>query len=216
MRARVQKTTVMVVVPTILFLLLMLIGFDLYPVVSGNDELVIEQQAWLQVVRNEYLAKDILILAYRPATYHSQAVSDLQVILPGLQQTQTGLLKGDASLGLPNNPSDEVRQILQRAQSDYVPLVAALKVILAHSDGPVDPIQLNIVMMHEYPYSVTMAQLAILIQQQAEATNLHLLIIKISIKTLLLVVISAHYLFSGRKAFNRLVEIEEEAQKKQA
>ncbi|HLZ64374.1 MAG TPA: hypothetical protein VKR06_46180 [Ktedonosporobacter sp.] len=211
MKAEVQRASTVWVIATMLLLLFMLIGFDLYPFITSNDDLVIEQQAWLQVARDEYLAKDTLILAYRPATYHSQAVSDLQTILPGLQQTQNGLLKGDASLGLPDNPSDEVKQLLQRAQSDYVPLVTALKVILAHPDGPVDPIQINIVMMHEYPYSITMAQLAILIQQQAEATNLHILIIKIVIKTLLILVIAGHYLIIGRKVLDKLAVLDSQA-----
>jgi len=208
MKAKTQRAIVSMVVASITFLLLTLIGFDIYPLTTGNDALIVEQQAWLQVVRDEYLAKSVLILAYRPVSSHSQAISNLQVILPGFQQTQSGLLNGDTLLGLPSNPSDDVKRILQQAQSDYVPLVAALKVILAHPDGPVDPTEVDIVLLHDYPYSITMAGLATLLQQQAEAVNLHLIIIKLILKTSLIAIIVGYHFLSGRRMFDKLVEIE--------
>jgi hypothetical protein len=210
MKAPTQQKATKVVIIAILLLLLMLIGFDLLPIISGNDELVIEQQAWLQVARDEYLAKDVLILAYRPTTYHSQVISDLQVILPQMEQAQAGFLKGDASLGLPP-ASDDIKRALSRMDNDYLPLVAALKAILEHPDGPVDPTQVNIILLHDYPYSIAMAQLALLLQQQAEATTQHLLIIKIVIKTLLILVIAGHYLLVGRKILAKMVREEAKA-----
>src|SRR5439155_16515450 len=146
MNAKMQRTGSTLIVITLILLLCILVGFDVYPSLSGNDPLVVQNQVLLQLVRAQYLAKDALILKYEPATYHVQAISDLQTILPTMEQTQVGLSKGDSSLGLPNNPSDDVKRALVRAQTDYTALIAAFKVILANPDSPIDPIELNIIL----------------------------------------------------------------------
>ncbi len=210
MKAKTHRTATTLVVVAMVVLLLMLVGLDIYPLLAGNDAYIIEQQAWLQVARDEFVAKDVLILAYRPASYHSQAISDLQVVLPQLEQTQTGLTKGDSALGLPV-PTDDIARQLARAQDDYLAITTALHAILKTPDAPVDPTQVNIIMAHEYSYSLAMAQVALLEQQQAEATMLHLIVIKVTLKTLLLLVISTHFLSVGRAVLNKQVELEEEA-----
>ena len=185
---------------TCVSLLLILIGVDIYPLLTGNNGYQIEQQAWLQVARDEYLAKDVLILAYRPVTFHSQAISDLQVIVPQMIQAQNGFLHGDSSLGLPV-PSDEVQQLLVRANDDYQPIITALSIILKSPDAPPDPIQVNIVLNHDYSYAILMAQIATLVQQQAEATALHLIVIKVGLKSTLILVLLIYYFISIHPLF---------------
>ncbi len=208
MKAQAQRTATTLVVVAMIVLLLLLIGLDVYPLFTGNDGYVIEQQAWLQIARDEFLAKDVLILEYRGTSYHSQAISDLQVILPQFQQTQNGFVHGDASLGLPA-PGDDVERLLVRASDDYLPMITALQAMLKKPDGPVDPVQVNIVMAHEYSYSLVMAQVAIIEQQQAEATTVHLMIIKVILKSLFILVIGAHFVSIGKPILDRLVLQEE-------
>lgn len=209
MKAKAQKTATTLVVVAMVALLLMLIGLDIYPLLIGNDSYVIEQQSWLQVARDEFLAKDVLILAYRPASFHSQAISDFQVVLPQMEQAQNGLMKGDSSLGLPA-PTDDVKRLLVRANDDYLAITTALHTILKTPDNPVDPTQVNIIMAHEYSYSVIMAQVAILEQQQAEATTFHLIVIKVVLKAILILVIGSHFVSIGKPILDQLVIQEEE------
>ena len=53
MRIKTHQTITGAVVIVMVAFLMMLIGVDLYPLLSGNDGYTIEQQAWLQVARDE-------------------------------------------------------------------------------------------------------------------------------------------------------------------
>jgi hypothetical protein len=186
----------------------MLIGVDVYPLIAGNNGYQVEQQAWLQVARVEYLAKDVLVLAYRPVTFHSQAISDLQVIVPQMIQTQNGFLHGDASLGLPP-PSSDVQLLLMRANSDYQPIIAALQALLGKPDGPTDPVQVNIILAHDYSYAILMAQVASLEQQQAETIAQHLIVLRVLLKVVLILTLLIYYFMALRPLFTQLEAVDE-------
>jgi len=210
MSAKTQRAYIRVVVIAIMFLLLVLIGFNIIPATASNDDLVIQQHVDLQLTLSEFLAKDVLILAYRPLQYHSQAVSELQTVLPVFQQAQGGILHGDASLGLPPNPPSDVQQSLLTAQPDYTAIVAAIKAILANPDGQPDPIQINIVMQHESHYTTTMYQASVLLQQHAEATKIQLIVIRCAITGLMVLIVGLNYAFVTRPVYNKLARDEKE------
>lgn len=183
-----------------LFLLVVLAAFEIFPALSGNDDLIVTQQANLQLARNEFIAKDVLILAYRPITNHSQAINELQTILPMLQQVQAGLRNGDSTLGLPANPPDNVKIALTATQSDYLSITIALKNILLHPDSTtVDPVQLSIILQHERSYTTSMYQVVLLLQGNAEAQKIQLLIIKISLAGAVGLVVILKYLLLTRE-----------------
>jgi len=196
-----------------IFLLVVMVGLEILPITNGNDDPVIQRQADLQLTRSIFLSRDVLVLAYRPITFRSQAVSDLQTILPVFQQVQAGLIVGDVSLGLPGNPPDNVRIALGTANSDYQQMVTALKSLLANADSPTgpDPVQVNIVLLHDRPYITAMYQAITLIQQNADARKIQLLIIKIFFIVGIVVLVMLKYLLFTRPAVSKMV-LEEEAE----
>jgi hypothetical protein len=190
-----------------LFLLLALIGFEILPITNGNDDLVVMQQANFQLARNEFIAKDALVLAYRPATYHSQAISELQVQLPVFQQVQMGLLHGDSLLGLPA-ASDGAHNALLAAQPDYLAIVAALKALVSHPDGAPDPIYVDGIMQHEGLYVAAMYQVVTLLQQDAEARKMQFFVIKMTLAGLMALAVILKYTQLTRKVVEKMVREE--------
>ncbi len=200
MKAKILNAYMISALVLALFLLVVLAAFEIFPALSGNDDLIVTQQANLQLARNEFIAKDVLILAYRPITNHSQAINELQTILPMLQQVQAGLRNGDSTLGLPANPPDNVKIALTATQSDYLSITIALKNILLHPDSTtVDPVQLSIILQHERSYTTSMYQVVLLLQGNAEAQKIQLLIIKISLAGAVGLVVILKYLLLTRE-----------------
>lgn len=182
----------------IMLLLLIVLGFIVLPFTGGNDDLQIISQVETQVARAEFLAKETLILAYRPATFHSEAVNGLQTTLPDFERVQTGLLKGDAALGLPANPADDVTRAILRTSNDYQAIDAALKAILARPDQPTDIVQVDIIVQHEILYGPEMYQVVLLLQQHAQSWQIQLLIIRIVIIVIALMSKIGNYLLVTR------------------
>lgn len=193
-----------------LFLLLSLVIFEILPLLSGYDDLIVMQQANFQLARNEFISKDVMVLAYRPISYHSQAINELQTVLPQFQQVQVGLLHGDASLGLPGNPPDSVRVALAVSQTDYLAIVTAVQHLLAHPDvSNPDPIQVEIVLQHERLYVNNMYQVITLLQQDAEARKVQLIGIKLTVIGGAGVIVVLKYTLFTRRALKRMTEAEQ-------
>lgn len=189
-----------------IFLLSCLAIFDCLPLLPGNNDLVVVQQANYQLARDEFIAKDVLTLAYRPATYHSQAIGELQTILPQFEQVQVGLLSGNAALGLPGNPPDNVRLALLATQSDYTAITTATSHLLAHPDSASpDPIQVEIILQHERLYIGEMYQVITLLQQNAEASTAQLVLLEVVVIGATGLVVLLKYLLLTRYALKRML-----------
>lgn len=195
MRLHVRQRYVAILTVSKLILICILACFLVIPLVAGNDDLAIINQANLQVARVEYFAQAVQVLAYRPLTFHSEAVSGMEVNLPILQQTQNGLLKGDTTLGLPNNPPDDVHILLVNMQPDYSAMVAALKAILANPDKQPDPLQVDIIMQHTQPYAIGLYQVVQAMTKHAEQRKILFFIIDIVLVVLVLLDVGGGYLF---------------------
>lgn len=217
MKTNVLRIYMLTALSVSIFLLIVLIGFELLPITMGNDDFVILQQANLQVVRVQLLAKNVLILEYRSELYHTQAVNELQTALPNFRATQSGLLNGDPVLGLPDNPPDDVRNSLNAVRPDYNAIVAAVDNILLHpNNNPPDLIQVNIVLQHERGYMTAMYQVASLLQSDAETRKIELLIIKISLIGIIGVVAILRHALFARRLMQRaaMVDIAQEEKEK--
>lgn len=195
MRLHVRQRYVAILTVSKLILICILACFLIIPLTAGNDDLAIINQANLQVARVEYFAQAVQTLAYRPLTFHSEAVSGMEVNLPVLQQTQNGLMKGDSSLGLPSNPPDDVRMLLTNMQPDYSATVTALKAILTNPDKPPDPLQVDIVMRHTQPYAVGLYQVVLALSKHAEERKILFFVIEIILLVLVLLDVGGGYLF---------------------
>ncbi len=171
----------------ILFLFL-LIGFQSVPVIGGSEALYI-QQASLQGTRSQSLARAALVLEYRSASERAQAISDMQTILPLFEQEQAFLL---------TSRDLNVQWLLQGARPDYLALIGAVGVILAHTAGPVDPVQVNVVLAHDKLYLYTISQLMLVLQQHADAQVWQLFLIESAIELVLLVIAGIFLVFVNR------------------
>ena len=215
MRVKTLRVYMVMAIFTTLFLLLSLVILDILPLLSGQDDLIIMQQANFQLARDEFISKDVMVLDYRPISYHSQAINELQTILPQFQQVQAGLMYGDVSLGLPANPPDGVRAALQNSQSDYLAIVTAVQHLLAHPDANnPDPIQVEIVLQHERLYVNGMYQVITLLQQNAEARKNQLIFIKLTIIGGASVVVILKYTLFTQHALKGMAKAEEDRQEK--
>lgn len=155
-----------------LLLLLLLEGFFTIWVSYGSPATLMNQIG-LQRTREQRMAKDILILVYRPAEEHAQALSELQSGLPAWERGQTGLRVGDASIGLPAHPSENIASLILQSQSDYTSLDLAFRAILVHH-SPVDMLQVQIIMEHENGYFLAISRINVLWQQQIDDVFLQL------------------------------------------
>ena len=152
------RTIARIVRPFGIVLLLLLVVFQFLPLIGGIDADTINA-AGIQRTRAEVLAKDALILEYRPVDMHPQAISDIQTTLPLFEQEQ-------AALSTDARP--DVQIIATQEKPDYLAIDAAAHVILAKPDGPVDPIQVAIILMHDRQYVIAANSVVLILQQSAE------------------------------------------------
>lgn len=208
MKAKALRVAMLVTLGFSIFLLLALAVCEALPLTNGNNDLVVLQQATLQLARDEFLVKNVYALAYRPASARAQAIGELQIQLPAFEKTQAGLMYGDPSLGLPDNPSSGVKTALLSANSDYLAIDAAVKVILAHPDSAPDPTQVNIVAMHERPYIAEMYPVVVLLQQEAQTRAIQLLVLKMALIGLVVIAILLKYLLFTQPVIRKMMNEE--------
>lgn len=210
MKSKTLRTYMIMSLVLTLFLLFSLSVLNTLSLFPNSDDLIIMQQANFQLARDEFISKDVMVLAYRPATYHSQAINELQTILPQFQQVQVGLLQGNAVLGLPGHPPDSVKVALLSTQSDYLAIVTAVNQLLAHPDAlNPDPIQVEIVLQHERLYISGMYQVISLLQQDAETRRVQLIMIKLTILGATGVTVVLKYSLFTRFALKGMEQAEE-------
>lgn len=191
---------------TLVFLLLLALFQSIW--VFGGSETSIMNQAGLQRTRAQAIAKDVLILAYRPTLEHPQAISELQAVLPRFEQTQTALQSGDASLQLPQHVPDDILLPLSASSSDYIALDTAARLIASHPDAPVDPVEMSIVLSHVTMYSQEMTAVVAAWQTRIDGAFLHLFWWEIGLVAAVMLVIGGKYFFVTQRILRRLSETE--------
>lgn len=193
MKLQVMRVYMILSICITLFFLLIVMGIEIYPSTQGNNDFVVLQQANFQLARAQFLAKDVLTLEYRSIQYHSQAISEIQTVLPVFIQVQSGLSNGDATLGLPKNQPDTVLASLSASQSDYSAIATALKVIISTPDKVPDITEVDIVLTHQNNYITEMYQVVTLLQENAESKVFQLMFIKIIFLVLAFILVILKY-----------------------
>lgn len=154
----------MIVLKLIMFLTLWgLIGIW---VLNGSPASVMAQTG-LQRARVERMSKDALIIITNPASpFFAQSVSELQIVLPLWRETQTALVTGSQTLGLPIHPPADILLLMNETQPDFIALSSALQDIYNNATNPSArmSIQLQIVLAHESPYYYGISQVSSLWQ----------------------------------------------------
>jgi PilJ/NarX-like methyl-accepting chemotaxis transducer len=199
------RTYVRILTATTLVLLLLLALFQAIWVYGGSETSIMNQSG-LQRTRAQAIAKDVLILAYRPAAEHPSAISELQAVLPRFEQTQTALQNGDTSLQLPARVPDDITLPLSASQSDYIALDTATRLIAAHPDAPVDAVELSIVISHASMYSQEMTAVVSAWQTRIDGAFLHLFWWETGLVAAIMLVVGGKYLFVTRQILRRLSE----------
>lgn len=175
----------------VLILSLLLIGFQSIPVIQGSTAQAVNN-ASLQRTRSASIAKNALILKYRADTdERAQAISDLQVTAPLFEQEQS-VLSG--------YPPADIQVLMVSSRSDYLALDAALRVITAHQNQPIDQTQLDIILAHTTSYNSTINQVVIAIQNHVDDETRMLFIIEIVIDTLLIIIAICFFISVVRTA----------------
>lgn len=174
---------------TNMFLVMLLVGFQVLPWFQGSDSQYITQ-AGLQRTRSQAFVSAALTLVSRPFAEKTQALSNLQVALPLFEQEQATLLA---------NPMPTIQLFVTQARPDYLALVAAVHALLANPNtiNQVDPIQVNIIVAHASPFSVTITSIITALQQQIDARTANLFIIEVVIALLILVSKGGIYLLTN-------------------
>lgn len=211
MKARVLHYYTLTAVILTLLLLISLSILEVFPISSGNNYLVTDRQANLQLIRAEFIVRSVLFLQYRPTTNHAQAISDLQILLPQFEEVQNGLLHGDALMGIPANPPSSVQEALANTDSDYQQIVAATKVVLTHPDATIDPLQVNIILMHDRTYITNMAETIRAIEQYNDAQTQQLIIARIVFISAVVVLVILKYLLFTLPTVRKMVQTEKQA-----
>lgn len=139
----------------LIFFFIAFAALPLFPNSTLGVIRIIARQRTLEQI----IVKDVLILAYRPAPDHVQAISEIQNALPTWEQVQTGLQKGDDSLGISHNLPPEIHLLLLQSQSDFTSIDTAAHQVLAHP-SKIDQTQLLIILQHERAYSLAMFQVS--------------------------------------------------------
>ena len=189
-----------IIMPSCIVLLLLLAGFQALPL--SHYEVNYLNSAETQRVRSQILVKSALTLAYRPAAEHSQAISDMQVVLPLFIQEQQALNA---------NRSADVQQAVQLARSDYSALVSSSQSIIAHADKPIDRLQVDILVAHNHGFvNAETEVIAVLLNHEA-ADQTYLFVLECILDGLLLLLgvfflISFEVTTKGRSATSKEVK----------
>jgi hypothetical protein len=208
MNARSLHIAMLVTLGLSIFLLIALSVCEVIPLTNGNNDSIIQEQVDFQLARAEFLTKDVFALAYRPISGRAQATGELQIQLPAFQHTQAGLMNGDPTLGLPNNPSSGVKAALMDAQPDYLQIVTAIQIILGRPDSNPDPIQVNIVAGRERPYIASMYTVVTLLQQEAQTRVIQLLVLKMTLLGLVVILVLLKYLLFTQRVIKKMIDDE--------
>jgi hypothetical protein len=170
-------------------LLLLLVGAQLLPLIYNVPSLVV--QTTLQGTRAQRIAKDALVLEYRPAGEHAQAINEIQNSLPiwEAQQTYLSTLQSSA-----------VQTLMAQAQPDYLAIDTAARNLLAHTN---DTTQTNIIVQHERNYTLVMNQLSQLIQDRIQEFKVDVIIIQCVITVLELATVVGLFLLTRQSTVQK-------------
>lgn len=171
MRSSVWKVIHRIIFVARVVLLILLFAFFLSPLLRLPVLTTLNNMS-LQRIRCERIAKNALILQYRPEEEHPQAIAELQNMLPGWQQEQTDLK---------SFPDNQVNLLLLQSQADYTSITSALTNILATPSKPVDSTQVKIILSHESAYFVVSGQMQMLMQQTVITTSIQVVVVELII-----------------------------------
>lgn len=185
-----------------IFLLIISLAFEALPLLPNNTLNVFSTIA-LQRTLGQRVAKNALVLAYRSSPdERTEAISELQNVLPYWEKVQSGLRNGDPSLGIPTHLPPDISLLVAQSQPDYAYMDTAAHKVLAHP-SPVDPVQIAIILQHDNAYFLDMVQITSLMQQHIQSAAQMYFIIEVCIG-IILMIIWIVFILSVRSAISKV------------
>ncbi len=162
-----------------ILLLMLLVWLEIVPSSWQEDKQYIVNVGF-QRERDQLFVNSLYTLQYRPESEKAQAISDLQTSLLAFQQEQTQIWQ---------NPDPDVKRYLRSAQPDYLAIVAAVRVLLAHPDDPVNRSEFTIILSHHQHFFPSMNALVTLLNRDLENRITQLMDIQIALEVTCLIII---------------------------
>lgn len=174
-------------------LMIVLMGVEIVPLGAGNDA-VYFKQATLQRTLCEVFVQSTFVLAYRPVAERTQALSDVQFVLP---------LFGQEQAILSSNKNAEVNRHVQAAQSEYQIMSGAAQALTTNPGKAVDPVLVNTIVSHAHSCVSQMDGIVLALQNQMEQQTTLIFFTEVTIEGAFIIFFTALLLFS-RNPFVRL------------
>jgi hypothetical protein len=179
--------------------LCLLVGFESVPFSWPDSQAVLVA---VQGGRSQRITKDILEMRYKVDS-RAEAVGELETMLPAWEADQARL-----STGL----SPAAKTLLDFTSTDYTDIDDATRKILLNPNKPVDPLQAQIVVDHEWQYYTSSVQILAILSPEIYARKVRLLITEGFIDALLLFLSITLFVLVERVVHHCLAEQEKEYQ----
>ena len=173
---KLRRMTRILLIACLAFLIL-LVGFETLPL-HVDDDLALVAQSSTQGIISQRIAKDALLMQYGTTAERIQAVSELEIMLPIFESRQA-ILANDPTIR-------QVQPLLLSAKADFVSIDTAAHMLLSHADRSADPVQVQIILLHEPSYLFSMAQVTSGIGDEGEGDKGQIFIIELFMNTLIM------------------------------
>lgn len=152
--SRKIKTIMRILVLFTIALLALIIAYEATLLMNNNrTSATISSQEWI----SQRIAKDALLLQYGNTDDKTQAVNELQTMLPRFETNHAQIVA--------SSQPDTIQTLIRASTVDYTDMDIAAKKLLASSEQSVDPVQVRIILDHERAYFLAYTQIGALVQQ---------------------------------------------------
>lgn len=171
------KTIMRILIIFTIALIALIIAYETTLLVSSNPTArYISAQQWV----SQRIAKDVLLLQYGSVDDRTQAINELQNMLPYFESNQAHIVASPQP--------DAITTLIRSATVDFTDMdTAAKKLLDAPADKPADPIQVRIILDHERSYFLAYSQINTLVQQNNASYLIFIFSIIIGAKIVLIV-----------------------------
>jgi hypothetical protein len=152
--SRKIKTIMRIIVIFTIALIVLIIGYETTLMVNSNRAYVyVSAQEWV----SQRIAKDALVLQYGGVDDRTQAINELQNMLPYFEANHKQITG--------SNQPDTIETLIHASNVDYTDIDTAARKLLDAPDKPVDPVQVRIILDHERSYFLAYTQISALVLQ---------------------------------------------------
>jgi len=169
---------------SLLFLILLTLFLAIPLNHSIDDDIATLRVATFQAAISQRIAKDALELEGKDMGLQVQAIGELQTMLPIFENQQMQLSEQ------PTLP--DIQPLLLMSQADFLSMDMAMRTLLANLSAPADPIEVQVILMHERTYFLDMSLISLMIEQEGEGDKVQLFGIELGLVSCLFLLLLLH------------------------